>query len=139
MKLVETAQERNAAFALRLRVFVDEQGVPADEELDGQDESATHAVALLGGDIVGTGRVLYLDSAEARIGRMAVDRPWRRKGIGSRILETLEQAARRRGIGEATLHAQTYVIAFYSSLGYVEEGWVFLEAGIEHVQMRKRL
>ncbi|MCE2463630.1 MAG: GNAT family N-acetyltransferase, partial [Dehalococcoidia bacterium] len=84
-------------------------------------------------------RVLYLDSGEARIGRMAVDEAWRRKGIGSHILTALEETARHRGIKEAVLHAQTYVRDFYASHGYIEEGERFLEVGIEHVQMRKRL
>ena len=164
VKLVETEEERQAAFAIRVRVFVQEQGVPVEEELDEDDEAATHAIAMLGGNAAGTGRVLCLYSpiaadqasgqpgystdrdailrakrGEARIGRMAVERAWRRKGIGSRILRTLEEEARQRGMAEAVLHAQTYVKSFYAAQGYVEEGEVFLEAGIEHVQMRKRL
>ena len=79
------------------------------------------------------------DLGDARIGRMAVDEAWRRKGIGSHILMALEEAARHRGRKEAILHAQTYVKNFYASHGYIEEGEVFLEVGIEHVQMRKRL
>jgi predicted GNAT family N-acyltransferase len=70
---------------------------------------------------------------------MAVDSAWRRGGIGGRILEALEQAARERGMVEAVLHAQTYVQAFYASHGYIQEGDGFTEAGIQHVLMRKAL
>ena len=139
VKLVETEREHQAALIVRVRVFVQEQGVPVEEELDEDDLAATHAIAIVNGEVVGTGRVLYPDSGDARIGRMAVDEAWRRKGIGSHVLMSLEEAARQRGIREAILHAQTYVKSFYASHGYIEEGEVFLEVGIEHVQMRKRL
>ena len=162
VKLVETEEERQGAFDLRMRVFVEEQGVPAEEELDEDDVAATHAIAVLGGQVVGAGRVVYPSSPDespptsgepghqaklhgltgakaARIGRMAVERAWRRRGIGGRILTTLEDEARRQGMTEATLHAQTYVKALYAAHGYAEEGEVLLEAGIEHVSMRKRL
>ncbi len=139
VKIVETQREHQAALIVRVRVFVQEQGVPVEEELDEDDLSATHAIALVNGEVVGTGRVLCPDSGDARIGRMAVDEAWRRKGIGSHILMALEEAARQRGRREAILHAQTYVKDFYASHGYIEEGEVFLEVGIEHVQMRKRL
>ena len=139
VKLVETEQELEAAYEVRMRVFVKEQAVPAEEELDEQDKSATHAIALLSGKTVGTGRVIFSETGEARIGRMAVDRQCRRRSIGSRILDALESEARRQGASLAILNAQTYVKSFYASHGYVEEGDVFLEVGIEHVQMRKRL
>ena len=143
VKLVETEAELKAAFDLRIRVFVGEQGVPEEEELDEYDDAATHAVALVGGRVVGTGRVLFPDpgtgESSVRIGRMAVDVEWRRGGIGGRILHTLEEAASHRGLDRAVLHAQTYVKSFYAGHGYVDEGDVFLEVGIEHVQMGKRL
>ena len=139
IKLVENEREHQAALIVRVRVFVQEQGVPVEEELDEDDLTATHAIAMVNGKVVGAGRVLYLDSGDAKIGRMAVDEAWRRKGIGRHVLMSLEEAARQRGSREAILHAQTYVKSFYASHGYIEEGEVFLEVGIEHVQMRKRL
>ena len=143
IKLVESEEERKAAFELRIRVFVQEQGVPEEEELDEEDATGTHAVALLGGRVVGTGRVLFPDAAKgpgtARIGRMAVESEFRRRGIGGRILRALEEAAAHGGLQDAVLHAQTYAKSFYAAHGYLEEGDVFLEVDIEHVQMRKRL
>ncbi len=139
VKLVENAAEMEAAKAIRIRVFVHEQSVPIEEEMDDADAEAVHALALLGTLPVGTGRLLTLPSGEAQIGRMAVDVPHRRAGVGALIMDCLEQEARRLGLTEAILHAQTYVRTFYSRQGYREEGEVFMEAGIEHISMRKRL
>ena len=139
VKLVETAPEMEAAKAIRIRVFVHEQGVPMEEEMDDADADAVHALALLGTLPVGTGRLLSLPNGEAQIGRMAVDVPHRRAGVGGLIMERLEQEARRLGLAEAILHAQTYVKDFYARHGYAEEGDLFMEAGIEHVLMRKTL
>ena len=139
VKLVETEEERQAAYVIRIQVFVEEQGVPAEEELDEDDGAATHAIALLGGKALATGRVVYLESGEAKIGRMAVKEAWRRRGIGGRILRTLEEAAKQRSISQAVLHAQTYVKDFYAGHGYIAEGDTFLEVAIEHIQMRKTL
>ena len=139
VKLVENASEMDAAKAIRIRVFVHEQGVPMEEEMDEADTDAVHALALLGTLPVGTGRLLILPDGEAQIGRMAVDLPHRRAGVGALIMERLEQEARRLGLTQATLHAQTYVKAFYTRHGYAEEGNLFMEAGIEHISMRKTL
>lgn len=139
VKLVETAAEMDAVKAIRFRVFADEQGVPPEEEMDEADATALHVLALLGILPVGTGRLLTLPQGEGQIGRMAVDQPHRRSGVGSLIMCRLEEEARRLDLTQAVLHAQTYVKAFYAGQGYVEEGQVFMEAGIEHVSMRKRL
>ena len=139
VKLVETHHEMEACVALRLRVFVDEQGVPPDEELDEYDNSADHAVALLGGRVVGTGRLYLLASAVAQIGRMAVESTQRRNGIGSLILSFLEERVRLRGNATVVVHAQTYVKFFYERHDYVAAGEPFMEAGIEHLRMIKYL
>lgn len=132
--------DMEAIFALRRVVFIDEQNVDPDEEWDGRDEDAVHAVALVEGEVVGTGRLL-MDEGEktCRIGRMAVRQDLRRHGIGDRILAVLEAAAQERGFGQALLHAQTYVKDFYAQAGYTEQGEKFMEAGIEHVAMTKSL
>ena len=145
VKRVETEEEMEAAVGIRFRVFVDEQSVSPEIELDGYDALATHAIALAGGLAVGTGRV-YLQSVVARIGRqavvsrigrMAVDSSHRRGGVGGRILRFLEDEARAQGATEFLLHAQDYVKAFYAAHGYTEHGETFMEAGIRHVEMRK--
>ena len=125
--------------ALRFEVFVHEQGVPADEELDGHDAAAVHAVAVQGGVVVGTGRLVVVSAIEARLGRMAVRATVRKQGVGGALLRFLEAEARSRGMARIVLHAQVYVRSFYGKHGYVAEGEVFTEAGIEHISMTKAL
>ncbi len=139
VKLVETEAEMEAALAVRIRVFVAEQSVPAEEELDEEDATATHAIAHHNGLVVGTGRLLILEEGACQIGRMAVDQPWRRQGVGGQLLLFLEQEACSQGMSQAMLHAQVYVKSFYAAHGYLERGEVFLEAGIPHIEMRKEI
>ena len=139
VKLVETESELEAAIQVRFRVFVSEQAVPPEEELDEDDATASHAIALFQGQIVGTGRLMRREDATAQIGRMAVDAPWRRKGIGGRILEFLEETARTEGMRRSMLHAQDYVKSFYAAHGYREHGDTFLDVDTPHIEMRKDL
>ena len=139
IKRVETESELEQAIALRFRVFVDEQSISPEEELDAADATAIHAIALCQEKVVGTGRLLMMNNADAQIGRMAVDQAWRRRGVGSQILEFLEQSARTLGLKQSVLHAQDYVKNFYATHGYREQGDPFLEVNILHVEMRKRL
>ena len=139
VKLVETELELEAAIQVRFRVFVSEQAVPPEEELDEVDATATHVIALFQGQVVGTGRLQRPEDDTAQIGRMAVDTAWRRKGIGGRILEFLEETARTEGLRRSVLHAQEYVKSFYAAHGYREHGDTFLEVDIPHIEMRKDL
>ena len=136
VKLVETEEDMEAAIGVRFRVFVDEQSIPAEEELDEYDAHATHAIAVEDGQAVGTGR-MYLEDSTARIGRMAVDLSHRRRGVGGLILRFLEEEAKSQGATEYALHAQEYVKSFYAAHGYAEHGEPFLEVDIPHVEMRK--
>ena len=81
VKLVESEAEMEAALAVRIRVFVAEQSVPAEEELDEEDATATHAIARHNQMVIGTGRLLIGEEGTCQIGRMAVDQPWRRQGV----------------------------------------------------------
>ena len=114
VKRVETEQDMEAAVGIRFRVFVDEQSVPPEIELDEYDAVATHAIALLDGAAIGTGRAI-VEGNSARIGRMAVDRAHRRGGVGELILRFLEDEARAQGATEFVLHAQEYVKSFYAA------------------------
>jgi predicted GNAT family N-acyltransferase len=130
-----TAEDLPAALALRQEVFVVEQGVPPELELDELDAVADHAVGLLDAEVVGTGRLL----PSGTIGRMAVARSARGRGVGAAVLRCLEQRARDRGMEVVELHAQVHAAGFYDKAGWSSYGPVFLEAGIEHVTMRKEL
>ena len=137
VKLLTSYEESEAVRLLRIRVFVDEQGVPPELEIDGLDDEAVHAVAYSADMVVGTGRLILDTPTNARIGRMAVEASLRRSGLGSAVLEFLENEARSQGIIRLTLHAQYYVKDFYAKHGYCESGDTFLEAGILHVEMTK--
>ena len=139
VKQLETEKELEAAIAVRFRVFVDEQSIPPEEELDEADATATHAIAICQGEVVGTGRLVWGDDGDALIGRMAVDAQWRRKGVGGEILKFLEDSARKQGLTRSVLHAQEYVKSFYAAHGYQQHGDTFLEVDIPHVEMRKEL
>lgn len=125
---------REHAQSLRVEVFVVEQGVPIELEWDEGDEVSIHAVAYdAEGQAVATGRLL----PDGHIGRMAVRKSARGKGIGSQVLHALLAEARRLGYGRLVLHAQTHAIAFYRRHGFVEEGEEFMEAGIAHRLMTR--
>ena len=134
-----TKKDQSDCFAIRTEVFVEEQGVPKEEELDGWDRTSMHALARVNGIPVATGRLITIDNKDAKIGRMAVKLEYRRIGIASLILDFLEEKARKKGIQNITLEAQEYVKQFYSDRGYSEWGQVFLDVGIPHIKMGKEL
>lgn len=137
-RVVSSLTEREAAYDLRKRVFVLEQDVPEEMELDEFDQDAIHAIATENNQVVGTGR-LVLEENHGRIGRMAVEKEKRGLGIGKGIIETLEVEARKQNLHEIYLHAQTHAFKFYVRLGYHPRGEIFEEAGIEHVEMFKSI
>jgi hypothetical protein len=94
-----------------------------------------HALAYDGTAAVGTGRLL----PDAHIGRMAVLKAWRGRGVGSLILDALVEAARRRGERHVALSAQVHALAFYRAHGFEAEGPEYQEAGIAHQAMRRAL
>jgi predicted GNAT family N-acyltransferase len=128
----------SAALDLRRRVFCDEQGVSPAADRDGRDPEALHVVALEGGRVIGTCRLL-MRGRRARLGRLAVEPRARRRGVGGAILRAAATAALQAGAIEIDLHAQTYARSLYERDGYREHGEEFVEEGIAHVAMRKRL
>ncbi len=127
--IVDGAQLR----ALRKRVFVEEQGVPETLEWDGLDAACIHVLATLtNGLAIGTGRLL----PDGHIGRMAVLAQWRRRGVGSAVLEALMAAAQARGDRIVELSAQTHALGFYARLGFETVSGEYMDAGIAHRTMR---
>ena len=134
VKKVSSETDLNKAFAIRMRVFVKEQGVPAEMELDRDDKRAIHFLATVVKKPVGTAR-LVIRHGNAKIGRMAVLKSWRRRGVGTTLLQRAVAAARTLGAREIYLHAQVPVIGFYETMGFRPVGLVFDEAGIPHQKM----
>jgi len=138
-QLVTDKCDLEGALEVRRRVFIEEQGIAEDEEYDGQDSTCLHVVVKDGDKVVGTARVQFSTANEAKIERMAVLEPLRRKGIGSGIMAFLDGELRNRQIEKVVLHAQYSVVGFYRSCGYKETGFPFQEAGIKHIKMQRRL
>jgi predicted GNAT family N-acyltransferase len=145
--VVKTASAMEDALSIRRTVFIVEQGVTEEEEIDrfdGEPEKATdavHVIAYVDGLPAATGRLLLNTSPDesAHIGRVAVLREYRRHGLGTRVMRALQDEARSRGYRRATVAAQVQAMPFYESLGYVAYGDVFLDARIEHRTMERRL
>jgi ElaA protein len=129
-----------AALAVREEVFCREQGVPREEEIDRWDRAALHIVAVESseGRVIGTSRLL-VEGDTAKIGRVAVERPWRRRGVASRMLELALEGARREGCRQARLAAQLQAAELYGRAGFTVESEQFEEAGIPHVWMGMRI
>jgi ElaA protein len=130
--------ELDRALALRHEVFCVEQGVPEHEELDGRDGEGIHLVAIEGGELLATCR-LVLVGRTAQFSRLAVRADARRRGIATALLEVAEAETRAAGGRRLVLHAQTYVCSLYEQAGYRARGSVFREAGIEHIAMEREL
>ncbi|HSD41021.1 MAG TPA: GNAT family N-acetyltransferase [Burkholderiales bacterium] len=136
IRIMPWSEARTEAQLIREAVFVAEQGVPPEIELDDWDERSEHAVAYdVAGRPVGTGRLL----PDGHIGRMAVLRESRGKGVGGRLLEALIARARVRGMQRVALNAQTHAAPFYARFGFVVAGEEFMEAGIPHLAMAREL
>ncbi len=138
VRRVRGEDEMAAVLALRREVFCIEQGVPEHEELDGRDDEALHLVAIAGGELLGTCRLLLVGST-AQFSRLAVKRSARRRGIASALLSAADEESRAAGARRLVLHAQTYARELYDRAGYRARGRVFVEAGIEHIAMEKPL
>jgi predicted GNAT family N-acyltransferase len=135
IELLDWQSARAEAAPIRYAVFVEEQGVPLEMELDEHDPASLHALAFDGGAAVGTGRLL----PDAHIGRMAVRREFRGRGVGSAILLRLCEAARGRGEREVVLAAQLHALEFYRAHGFEAYGAVYQDAGIPHQDMRRAI
>jgi hypothetical protein len=131
------------AIALRIEVFVQEQGVPLEEEIDAHDRGDADAVHALvrdaNGEAQATGRFYRRDADTAQIGRMAVRAGARRRGAGKAVLLALMDEARKRGYANVSLSAQLHARPFYAKVGFTAEGALFDDAGIAHQEMKCKL
>jgi len=121
---------------VRTEVFVHEQGVPLELELDELDPASRHVLAESDqGQAIGTGRLL----PDGHIGRMAVLSDWRGRGVGTAMLTELLEMARAAGLDAVVLNAQTHALGFYARFGFEPQGEAFLDAGLPHLSMRLKL
>ena len=138
--IVTTAAQMNDALAIRRAVFIEEQGVSEEEEIDEYDgdpaatTGVVHVVAYCRGVAAATGRMMVHapPGEHPHIGRVAVLREYRGQGLGRAVMLALHNEAQRRGYAGVALGAQLHAIPFYETLGYIVSGEVYLDAGIEH-------
>jgi len=130
--VVDWHDRRGALQGIRKSVFIDEQHIPEDLEWDGHDVTSVHFLATIDSMPVATARL----TPQGQIGRMAVLKAYRGKGIGSQLLTRVIEHARSIGHKQLFLHAQVSVIRFYEQHGFIAEGDVFMDAGIEHQSMK---
>lgn len=124
-------------YALRHEVFVNEQNVPPELELDEEDKHAIHIIAIIAvenGTAVGCARVLFGEDG-GHIGRLAVKKSERERGIGKEICLFIIELCRERGYKRVWLNSQLHAVGFYEKLGFSRRGETFFEAGIEHIEM----
>lgn len=136
IRLVQTPEEREACYRVRMVVFVEEQGVPPWEEMDSDDETAEHYLVKCDGVIVGTARLVDRGKGIGKIGRVAILENHRGQGMGRVLMEYVTQSGNPR-FHTYILDSQVSAIPFYQKLGFREEGELFLDAGIEHRSMRR--
>lgn len=126
------------AYSLRKLVFVEEQKVPEELELDEFDAHALHAVAQEMDQVIGVLRIIIEDD-RCHLGRLAVKKEFRGRGIGQELVKLAERKAKELNLKEIYFHAQTHAMSFYQKLEYQARGELFDEAGIEHIEMYKEL
>ncbi|MEC1384458.1 GNAT family N-acetyltransferase [Bacillus velezensis] len=135
--IAKTEKQLNDAFFIRKEVFVKEQHVPEEEEIDQFEDTSEHIVIYDGGQPVGAGR-WRLKDGHGKLERICVMKSHRSLGVGAIIMQALEKAAAAKGADSFILHAQTQAVPFYEKQGYrVTSGEEFLDARIPHLEMIK--
>jgi predicted GNAT family N-acyltransferase len=139
VKLVTTDEDRERAFALRKEVFVKEQGVPLSLELDEYDATAIHFIVNDGNATIATARLREIEPKVGKVERVCVLNSYRGKRLGALIMETVEQYAKEINFQKLKLNAQSYAVPFYEKLHYIVTSPEFMDAGIPHRAMEKKL
>ncbi|OIJ18753.1 GNAT family N-acetyltransferase [Anaerobacillus alkalidiazotrophicus] len=134
--IVKNEEQLKDAYEVRMKVFVDEQKVPAEEEIDQFEETATHFVVYDLEKPIGAGRLRQLDGF-GKIERICIEADYRDKGVGKLLMEAIEIEGKELGFTDFKLNAQIQATGFYKKLGYEVTSGEFLDAGIPHVTMKK--
>lgn len=127
------------ALKIRYQVFVKEQGVQLEREIDKDEAYAVHFVLYEDNEALATVRLLPVDETMMKLQRMAVKKEARHRGLGNIIIAEAEKFAKQQGFTTIKLGAQLTAQEFYEKMGYQAYGEVFLDAGIQHIAMKKEL
>jgi predicted GNAT family N-acyltransferase len=140
IKVVSDEKELALAFKIRELVFMEEQNVSKELERDGLDKEASHILVSEGEKSIGTARMRILSGGKVmRVERMALLKDYRGKGRGKKMVDFLINLAKDEGVEKIFLHAQYQVRNFYKKCGFRGQGERFMEAGIPHIGMYKKI
>ncbi len=137
VRIADFATDHTEIYGIRFAVFVDEQSVPEDIEVDDRDPHCIHLLACDDGEAIGTGRIDLAKSG--KVGRVAVVASRRGQGVGTALMEYAHGVAKDNALDKVWCNAQVSALPFYESLGYRITGEPFYEANIEHVRMERSL
>ncbi|WP_281975407.1 GNAT family N-acetyltransferase [Halobacillus litoralis] len=135
---VSNSVQKDDAYHVRRVVFVDEQKVPEELEIDEFDDTAIHLVGYEGEQPVAASRLRFVEGY-GKLERICVTKEQRGRSYGKQIIKAMEEVIREHGYSKAKLNAQTHAEEFYESIGYLTVSGEFLDAGIPHVTMTKSL
>ncbi len=138
IKIAESQFEREAALEVRKKVFVEEQNISIHDEIDEFDKTAIHLIGIYRDKVVCASRLRFVDDY-GKLERLAVLKEKRGKHYGIKLIRTMEEIIRTHGLNIARLNAQTYAVPFYEKLAYKVNSKTFFDAGIEHIEMIKRI
>ena len=138
IKIAETPFEKDAALEVRKKVFVEEQNISIHDEIDAFDQTAIHLIGIHKGQVVCASRLRFVKDY-GKLERLAVLKEERGKHYGIKLIRTMEEIIRTHDVKLARLNAQAYAVPFYEKLGYKINSKVFLDAGIEHIEMIKHI
>ncbi|MFD1066020.1 GNAT family N-acetyltransferase [Oceanobacillus locisalsi] len=139
VKTAKTPEELQDVYRIRKEVFVEEQNVPPELEIDAFDQSATHFIAYDEETPVAAARLRITDEGYGKLERICVVKSHRGKSIGKKIMQKMEQEINQQGFHKAKLNAQIHAQDFYQKLGYEVTSGEFMDAGIPHVTMIKNV
>ncbi|WP_264736932.1 GNAT family N-acetyltransferase [Cytobacillus firmus] len=138
VRIVSSEQELHDAFSVRKQVFINEQNVPEEEEIDQFEDEAVHFVLYNNGMPAGAGRFRTVDG-NGKVERICVLKENRQSGSGKALMDKIEEHAKKQGLPALKLNAQTQAIPFYEKLGYQVISEEFMDAGIPHRTMKKSI
>ena len=125
----------NIAFKIRKEIFIKEQNIPKNLEIDGSDKYAKNMILTIDNKPIGTGRLIEIDN-KMYIGRIAILKEYRKKGYATKIINFLLDEAKNMGYNEVFIHSQLHAKEFYEKIGFKAFGEEFLEANIPHINMK---
>ena len=138
LKIINPGGDYSQAEKVRYIVFVEEQGVPYENEMDEYDEYAYHVVMFVENEPIGCGRI-YFTGESSKLGRVAILAEHRRKGYAIKICDALINIAAAHEIKNIILHSQSYAVPLYEKLGFKCLGDEFLEENIPHFKMERSI